>query len=270
MQFQDEQIDEFNSTLHDYFSKNGRGNLPWRLDTSPYAVFVSELMLQQTQVSRVIPKFNNWLEQFPDFRALAETSQSDVLRAWQGLGYNRRGRYAHQSAQLIMSKFGGKLPQTQHELEQLPGIGPNTAGAILAYAFNQPAVYIETNIRTVFIHHFFRANRKVDDKQLRPFIEAALDCSNPRQWYWALMDYGVHLKRTVGNSTQQSKHYVKQSQFEGSLRQLRATVLRTVLAAGSLTLVQIEQQHIDSRLEVALNGLVMDGLLQIMGDEYYG
>jgi len=226
-------------------------------------------MLQQTQVSRVIPKFNQWLEQFPDFETLATAEQPDVLRVWQGLGYNRRGRYAHQSAQLVVREFNGELPLTQTELEQLPGVGPNTAGAIRAYAFNQPAVYIETNIRTVFIYHFLPDDKKVDDKQLQPIVEATLDTNNPRQWYWALMDYGVHLKQSVGNQGQRSKQYTKPSKFDGSLRQLRAAVLRTVLKSGSLRLDDIARQHPDSRLKAALSGLVHDGLLRQSDGKYH-
>jgi A/G-specific adenine glycosylase len=170
---------------------------------------------------------------------------------------------------MAISKFDDELPRTRAELEQLPGIGSNTAGAIRAYSFNQPAIYIETNIRTVYIHHFFVAEDAVDDKQLLSLIETTLDGSKPRQWHWALMDYGVLLKQSVGNQGQRSKQYTKPSKFDGSLRQLRAAVLRTVLKSGSLRLDDIARQHPDSRLKAALSGLVHDGLLRQSAGKYH-
>ena len=131
-------------------------DMPWREDTRPYFVLVSELMLQQTQVSRVIPKFKEFIKHFPDERALASASLGDVLKQWQGLGYNRRAKYLHEAARMIVDEFGGEFPKDQKDMQRLPGVGKNTAGAIAAYSFNQPSVFVETNIRTVFIHHFSR------------------------------------------------------------------------------------------------------------------
>src|ERR1700728_3957745 len=147
-------IASFSKTMWDYYTRNGR-NLPWREDVTPYGVVVSEIMLQQTQVTRVAAKFNPFLKKFPDFAALAKASTIEVLREWQGLGYNRRGLNLQRLAKIVTEKYGGKLPKMYEELLELPGIGPNTAGSIMAFAFNIPRAFIETNIRSVYIHFFF-------------------------------------------------------------------------------------------------------------------
>jgi len=130
-------------------------DMPWRQDTRPYFVLVSELMLQQTQVARVIPKFEAFIARFPNEKILANSSLTDVIQLWQGLGYNRRAKYLHDSAKMITHDFGGIFPEDEADILRLPGVGKNTAGAILVYAFNHPALFVETNTRTVFIHHFF-------------------------------------------------------------------------------------------------------------------
>lgn len=215
----------FKKTIWNYYKKYGR-EMPWRENITPYRIVVSEIMLQQTQAHRVVRKFDSFIKKFPSFKSLAEASLQDVLKEWQGLGYNRRGLNLHRLAQTIKSK----LPSTYEELLELPGIGPNTAGSILAFAFNIPQPFIETNIRTVFIHFFFKDHRgKVDDKKLMPIIEATLDKKNPREWYYALMDYGAFLKKTEVNPSRRSKHHTQQSKFKGSNRELRANILKILL-----------------------------------------
>lgn len=227
--------------------------MPWREDPTPYKVVVSELMLQQTQVERVVPKFVNFISLFPDFPTLAKAPLSDVLIAWQGLGYNRRAKYLHELAKTVVGL--GALPETQDELVKLPGIGTNTAGAILAYAFDQPVVYIETNIRTVYLHHYFADKFDVDDKELLPVIERTLERDEPRAWYSALMDYGAYLKKQGMGRNNASKHYKKQSKFEGSVRQMRGAVLRA-LATGPLTIDELKKAiDADERFNAALSGL---------------
>lgn len=215
----------FKKIIWDYYKKYRR-EMPWREGITPYRIVVSEIMLQQTQAERVVKKFNSFMERFPSFNSLAKASFQDVLKEWQGLGYNRRGLNLHRLAQTVK----GKLPQTYDELVELSGIGPNTAGSILAFAFNIPRPFIETNIRAVYIHFFFRDHKgKVDDKKLIPLIEATLDKKNPREWYYALMDYGAYLKKTQINPSRRSKHHVKQTTFKGSNRELRANILKIVL-----------------------------------------
>jgi len=218
--------------------------MPWRTKPSPYYVVVSEIMLQQTQVSRVIGKFNSFVKKFPNWKALARASVKEVLEEWSGLGYNRRALYLKRVAETITEngKRPGVLPQTREELMALPGIGPNTAGSILAFVFNQPTTFIETNIRSVYIHFFFpliekaesatqrsKTNKKVDDAQLLPLIEKTVDNKNPRQWYWALMDYGSYLKTSLPNPSRRSTHHVKQKPFKGSNRELRSKILQTIM-----------------------------------------
>jgi A/G-specific adenine glycosylase len=236
---------DFKKTVWDYYEKSGR-KLVWREDITPYRIVVSEIMLQQTQVTRVEQKFNPFLKKFPGFAALANAPTVEVLREWQGLGYNRRALNLQRLAKIVTEKYGGKLPQTYEELIELPGIGPNTAGSILAFAFNIPRAFIETNIRSLYIHFFFPKSKKVDDEKLMPFIEKSLGpktraFTNPREWYYALMDYGSHMKRALPNPSRRSAHHTQQSKFEGSNRQLRANILRFVMS-DSRNLAEIKKK----------------------------
>jgi len=205
-------------------------------------VFISEVMLQQTQVPRVIVKYREFIRTFPGFKPLAEAPVPDVLAAWQGLGYNRRALALRNSAAVICDRYNGKLPTDPELLDQLPGIGPATAGSICAFAFNMPVVFIETNIRSVFIHNFFKDREQVSDKEIVPLVAEALDRSNPRNWYYALMDYGVYLKKKTTNPSRRSKHYSKQTLFEGSHRQKRAEVLRLVLTAKKISVSKLASE----------------------------
>jgi len=256
----EQQVTDFRETVWDYF-RTHRRDMPWRDDPSPYHVLVSELMLQQTQVNRVLPKYQEFMAKFPDIADLATAPLSDVLSAWSGLGYNRRAKFLHAAAGKVVSDFGGALPSTREELVSLPGIGPNTAGAILAYAFNQPVVFIETNVRTVLFHHFFADQTDIDDKVLLPIVQQVCDLEHPREWYWALMDYGTYLKQTAGNNISQSKHYARQSKFEGSRRQIRGRVLRE-LVAGDRSLRELIEVLADERAQSVIDDLASEGLVE--------
>ena len=218
---------KFQKIIWEYYVSNKR-DFPWRKTRDPYKILVSEIMLQQTQASRVITKYTSFLEKFPTTSILARATLHEVLNEWQGLGYNRRALYLKQCAEKIESDFGGKFPKDHKTLCTLPGIGPATAGDILAFAWNIPAVVIETNIRSVFIHFFFEDKEKVTDKEILPLIEKTLDQENPREWYSALFDYGAYLKQTT-NPSRRSAHHNKQSAFAGSARQKRAHILRVIL-----------------------------------------
>ena len=254
-----------------YYDEHGRHDLPWRQPGAdghfdPYRIMVSEVMLQQTQAARVIPKYLEFLRLFPNVRTLASATLGDVLVAWQGLGYNRRAKYLWQAAQKIVSDYGGHFPLTQDELVSLPGIGSNTAGAIVSYAHNQPTLFVETNIRTVYIHHFFHDQSSgVADKAILELVRQTLPDSRQgrpayRDWYWALMDYGVHLKRTVGNKSRASSSYSRQSPFQGSRRQVRGAVIRE-LGKRPLAYVDLQQYVTDSRLAEVLLDLTDEGLV---------
>jgi len=249
-----------------YYASSARDALPWRQPErdgsfDPYKIMVSELMLQQTQVARVIPKYEAFLVQFPTIAALAAAELGAVLTAWQGLGYNRRAKYLWQAANVVMEQ-GGALPDTIDELVKLPGIGKNTAGAIMAYAYNQPVVYVETNIRTVVIYHFFADQQTVSDGEIAARMQALLEMSSEdaRTFYWALMDYGSHLKQTIGNLNKLSKTYVKQSKFHGSKRQVRGGVLR-LLSEGDKTLNMLSDLLPDERLVAVLDELVDEEMI---------
>lgn len=258
---------DFQKIVWEYYARAGRHDLPWRRPAKngafdPYAIMVSELMLQQTQVPRVLPKFEIFMRTFPTFESLAAAPLGDVLRAWNGLGYNRRAKFLWQTAGMVTREFGGQLPSDHAALIALPGIGPNTAGAILAYAFNAPAIFVETNIRSVFIHHFFAGETGVGDKQIIAQLERSLtNVAEPRAWYWALMDYGTYLKQTSGNAARASATYARQSKFEGSRRQVRGQVLRA-LGKQSQTLAQMRQHITDERLPEVLDDLLRENLIQ--------
>ncbi len=273
-------------------------DLPWRRTTNPYHVFVSEVMLQQTQVVRVEKHWNSWIERFPVLDALAEAPLADVLATWQGMGYNRRAIALQQAAQMVVSHYGGCFPQTTGELIKLPGVGAATAAGLRAFAFNLPSLYLETNVRTVFLHEFFPDAVGVPDGELLPLLaeacpgyrgssdapeplysssephthtsvahaqssvapsslangalrggivqehEKALQAESkgPRAWYYALLDYGAYLKKTVPNPSRRSKSHTKQSAYEGSRRQKRAELIRLLLAAQELTLDELTEE----------------------------
>lgn len=259
----------FLETLWAYYAAHGRTELPWRLPEAdgtydPYKILVSELMLQQTQVARVLPKFEAFLHAFPTEEALARAPLGAVLTAWQGLGYNRRAKFLWQTAQAIHEQ--GAFPSTEVELVQLPGVGVNTAGAILAYAFNKPAIFIETNVRTVYIHHFFAGRDDVSDKEIRELLEQTVDTEQPREFYWALMDYGAWLKPQVRNNAS-SKHYARQSTFEGSRRQLRGRIIRQ-LSSGPVGVSELRRVMQDPRFDEVVDELMRESMIVQNGSQY--
>jgi A/G-specific adenine glycosylase len=261
MELSETEVQSFRVELRAAYERHGRHELPWRRTADPYRILISELMLQQTQVPRVIPKYEEFLQRFPDVEALAAAELGDVLRTWQGLGYNRRAKYLWQAAGQIV-KAKEKFPDTLETLTELPGVGKNTAGAVLAYAFNQPVVFIETNVRTVYFHHFFADRTGITDNELLPLIEATIDHQNPREFYWALMDYGSWLKgQGHGHgAASRSKHYVRQSKFAGSRRQLRGLILRS-LSSRPHTEAELFNLAEDDRAPGVLADLVREGMI---------
>lgn len=194
-----------------------RRDFPWRRTHDPYKILVSEIMLQQTQVSRVLIKYPEFLKKFPTLKALARARLADVLRVWQGMGYNRRALHLHTIARTVK-----KIPDTYDELRKLPGIGSYTAAAVMNFAYNKPTAMIETNIRRVFIH----AYNITHDRDILELVEKTIDRKNPREWFFYLMDLGSTLPKSINR---RSAHYAKQSPFEGSRRQRRARELREML-----------------------------------------
>lgn len=249
-------MEEFQEIVREYYRHNKR-ELPWREEPfEQYHILVSEIMLQQTQVSRVIPKYNEFLKRFPNTQVLAAAPLSEVLTLWSGLGYNRRAKYLQEAAKQLQNKEHWNVD----DLLACKGIGKNTAAAVYVYSNNEPAVFIETNIRTVFIHHFFSDRKNVDDKEIMPLVEECLDTEYSRDFYYALMDYGTYLKKSIGNTSRQSKHYTKQSRFDGSLRQIRGDVLRK-LSQSEGTSRELSTIASDKRLGHALESLEKEGLI---------
>lgn len=264
-------------------------DLPWRRTRDPYIIWLSEVMLQQTQVPRVETRMPEWLDRFPTIEALAAASAADVLVAWQGMGYNRRALALHTAARQIVQKHVGEFPRDTAALIALPGIGPATAQGIRAFAFDLPGVYLETNVRTVFLHHFFPDVPGVPDRELTGLIEAACpaapgatgdvapyavpqdDEDTPRAWYYALLDYGAYLKKTIPNPSRRSAGYTRQSRFEGSRRQKRAELVRVLLAARdegerALALDEIAQRLSARELTAGRDAVTSELAASILAD----
>lgn len=231
-------------------------DLPWRRTRDPYEIWLSEVMLQQTQVARVLTRWPEWLDRFPSVFALAQAGTAEVLEAWQGMGYNRRALALKSAAEQVVETYDGEFPRGVKQLVALPGIGPATAQGIRSFAFDLPGVYLETNVRTVLLHHLFPDVPSVPDRELIPLVEASCPASEalladgeafsagpfaqpqdaedtPRSWYYAMLDYGAHLKKTVPNPSRRAQAYSRQSKFEGSRRQKRAEIVRQLLDAQS-------------------------------------
>ena len=250
-------------------------DLPWRRTRDPYKIWLSEVMLQQTQVARVETRWQEWLDRFPTVGDLAAAPVSDVLTAWQGMGYNRRALSLKKAAETIAQEHDGAFPRSVKELVALPGIGPATAQGIRSFAFDLPGVYLETNVRTVVLHHLFPDASEVSDKELTPIVEAtcpAAVCTDeadeatvrlqlagrfadpqdardtPRAWYYAMLDYGAYLKKTVPNPSRRAKAYTRQSKFEGSRRQKRAEAVRMLLEAQAQGMAGVTTGAVSMRL----------------------
>ncbi|NLT35811.1 MAG: A/G-specific adenine glycosylase [Gaiellales bacterium] len=267
------------------FYRKGRRSFPWRDTFDPYAILVSEFMLQQTQVQRVVTAYPGFLGRFPSLEALAAGSLEEVLERWGRLGYSRRALYLHRTACHIMDRFHGVLPGTARELQALPGVGPATAAAVAAFAFGEPTVLLETNVRSAFIRHFFPGRELVADAALRPLVAEAVDRDNPRDWYYALMDLGAFLKQMDRGLTRRAAAYRTQSAFQGSRRALRAAVVREVLGgrggreqleelcadfggSGQRAEAQPRGGHTPEMLAEVLGELESEGFLRAEGDGY--
>jgi A/G-specific adenine glycosylase len=276
MKITPEDIESFYGALSAHYSESGRHAMIWRIPEpdgsfDPYRIMVSEVMLQQTQVDRVAPKYAKFIATFPGTAELAAASLGEVLRLWTGLGYNRRAKFLWQAAARVEMAFGGRFPDTVDDLKTLPGVGPNTAGAIYAYAYNRPVVFVETNIRTVVIHHFFKDAANIADRDILRVLESVMQTgsgtdehlnahANPREFYWAMMDYGSYLKKSVGNLNRASKSYARQSPFEGSRRKVRGAVIR-LLADGEQTLATVRREVQDERLDDVLDALLSEDMI---------
>ena len=269
MRKNDEKIKKFQKTIWNYYKQHGR-SFPWRDTRNPYHILISEFMLQQTQVERVLPKYEQFISVFPDIHHLSHAPLRKVLAVWKGLGYNRRVLHLKCCSQKIVDEYSGSIPQSIDHLIKLPGIGRATASAIVTFAFNKPSVFIETNIRRVYIYFFFRDRERIHDREILPLIEETMKLRNPRQWYYALMDYGSMLKKKSRNPNRKSLHYQKQPSFEGSVRQIRGIILKELLEEE-----QLSRSSLIKRVErdpETVKGILMqmqqEGLVRRRGSKY--
>ncbi len=251
----------FINTVLDFYDKHGRHDLPWRKKITAYKILVSEVMLQQTQVRRVVPKYEQWIKEYPVLKSLRCASLSDVLLLWQGLGYQRRAKSLLQVAQTTLV-----VPRTFDELLKLPGVGEYTASAVLAFAYNRFSVpVVETNIRTALIESFFKKRKNVTDQELKAALEKLsriekIQMIGARDWYYALMDYGAYLKsKSISHNTKVST-YKKQTKFAGSQRELRAKVL--------FAIIHKQELPDDVRREIVLKELVREGFIKKANSSY--
>ena len=241
-------------------------DLPWRNTRDSYEVLVSEVMLQQTQVARVLVRWERFLGRFPTVDALASASTADVVDEWQGMGYNRRALALKRCADECAAQYGGTIPRELDALLALPGIGPATAAGVRAFSFDAPGVYLETNVRTAFLHELFPGQCDVSDKQIAPLVQEACPHENVRGWYYALLDYGAYLKRTTVNPSRRSKEYTRQSKFEGSRRQKRAEIVRLVLAAPGISVEQVFEDLNDFERSAGRDGVTQDDFEELLAD----
>lgn len=252
---------KFKEIVKDHYLTHGR-HLPWRETFDWYEVLVSEIMLQQTQVDRVLPKYRNFLAAFPRPYDLAAADFKAVLSQWKGLGYNRRAQHLQNAVRAVVQKHDGELPSAYSDLVALPGIGDYTANALMVFVHKEPRVVIETNIRSAYLFHFFAGEYDVHDDDVRAKIAKTIDADNPRDWYYALMDYGVYIKKTFGNPNIKSKHYSRQSRFEGSDRQLRGKVLELLLGRPhEFSRIQEELKEDEARVRTVVATLLKDKLI---------
>ncbi len=263
------QIYAFRNKIYDSYDTHGR-NLPWRRTRNPYRILISEIMLQQTQVERVIGKYPTFLSAFPDFTSLSKAPLKKLLTVWQGLGYNRRVLALKALAQKVVHEHGGKLPSDTAMLLALPGIGKYTAGAVAAFAFNKPVMFMDTNIRRVYIHEFFHDREDIHDDEIIPFLEQTMDVGNPAKWYNALMDYGTMLKGEQVNPNRRSAHYSKQSPFENSNRQVRGSILKLLVREAPLSEARIVNKTGMDPERVKANLLLLEeeGFIRKRGTTY--
>jgi len=255
------------------------GAYPWRRDPpDPYAVLVSEVMLQQTQAVRVAPRFEAFVARFPGVRALATASRADVVRAWGDLGYPRRAIALHAAARAIVERSGGRVPDDPAELRTLPGVGPYTAAAVAAIAYGRPVVAMDVNVRRV-VSRLVGPGREVDAAASR-----LLDRHDPGGWHQAVMDLGREVCRPAPRcdacplaAVCRSRGRVRsgpprrtRGRYEGSNRQARGRVLSLFRAGGSMGVVGVTRAAglPAARVAPALEGLVRDGLVERRGRSY--
>lgn len=262
-------VTDFQRMILDWH-RDHRRDMPWRNTRDPYRILVSEVMLQQTQVARVVPKYESFLREFPTLEELASSSRAELLRVWQGLGYWRRALRLRDAARMVVDDFGGRFPRDTHTLKRLPGVGPYTAGAVACFAFGSAEPFLDTNIRRVYLFFFFAGEDEVPDNRIMEVARRAIWTDDPREWGYALFDYGATVLRDRAIN-RRSSHYSKQSTFDGSFRSFRTQAVRHVLAQEGAAISRAKlEEFLVQRLAArghpytpgeVVGSLVRDGLL---------
>ena len=258
------------------WGRDNRRDMPWRNTHDPYKILVSEVMLQQTQVSRVLPKYEEFLREFPTLEALAAASQRSLLRIWQGLGYWNRALRLRDAARVIVNGLEGKFPRDPATLMTLPGVGPYTSGAVACFAFGSAEPFLDTNIRRVYLFFFFPGEDDVPDSRIMEIARKAVWAEDPREWGYALFDYGATELRDRAIN-RRSRHYSRQGAFEGSFRSFRTQALRHVLTQENTSLSRAELEDFLAQglatgdhpytPQDVLDALIDDGLLRLTSDD---
>lgn len=306
-------IPQFQKKIFSWYKKNRR-DLPWRNTTDSYRILVSEVMLQQTQVARVLPKYKEFLQKFPTLEKLAKASDKTLLRVWAGLGYWRRAKYLKEIAKILLkakktnSKMSPRRPTAGREhrsqnpagfedrsfwslfsepkdLEKLPGIGHYTARALACFAFGSTEAFLDTNIRRVYLHFFFSKRKNVSDKEILKVAQKAVTSIShdrriwmyshiaSREWHYALFDYGALMLKDK-KINRKSRHYTKQSKFEGSFRSFRTKIIRFILDQPNQTATKsrikrlLKEAQSPYAPERILAALEKDGLIKKKGGAY--
>lgn len=258
-------ISSFQQKILQYYQKNKR-DLPWRHTTDPYSILLSELMLQQTQVSRVIEYYTKWLHTWPTIQHLSKANRKDVLQAWIGLGYNTRGINLHKASQIIVEHYNGDVIAAMDDYKKIPGVGKYTSQAVKIFSTNADIITVDTNIRRIFIHEF-NLPQDISDSKLWSIAQYCLPKGKSRQWHNALMDYGATYltSKKTGISPKTT-----QSTFEGSDRQIRAQILRDLLTKP-LTLQDLTNQynHSSDRLLKILEKMKKQEIIKQENKTYY-
>jgi A/G-specific adenine glycosylase len=259
--------------LLEWYGREAR-DLPWRRTRDPYAILVAEVMLQQTQVDRVLPKWQAWLEQFPTLRDLAAASRADAIRAWRGLGYNLRAVRLHAIAVQAVADFGGELPRSLEQLRALKGVGRYTAAAVACFAYEQPVAPVDTNIRRVLSRVF-----EVEPTEVEAMAQAVVPADGPSAYAWnqALMDLGATLCRAAEplclvcpllpecGGPRATRPRKPQGEFSGSNRYYRGRILDALRRFERVAVDELVAQH-GGRRDL-LERLTADGLITIEGDQ---
>lgn len=237
-------------------------DLPWRQTRDPYKILVSEVMLQQTQVARVIPKYKAWIGRFPDVHQLVAAPLRDVLQYWSGLGYNSRALNLQKTARIVVQEYQGEFPKSTKELLELPGIGKYTAAALACFAFDAQIPVVDTNIRKVITHEFFNGEMP-DEKTIEATAAAILPAKRASEWNQALMDYSsLSLKN-------KKIPVVKQSAFLSSDRYYRGQTVKLLIGKKQMDITEL-LEYFDKRNPVVKDRLVgilaqmqKDGLIRL-------